>query len=87
MAMALAGFGSIVGHELAKLAVEHSPLLKQVAADTAVNVAKKSFDLILDKNPNFASFLGHFGIHGFHQGRQNQKTFTHRGRQRKITGL
>jgi len=82
MAMVLAGFGSIVGHELAKLAVEHSPLLKQVAADTAVNVAKKSFDLILDKNPNFSNFLGHFGIHKFNT--DQHKTFTSRGRQRRI---
>ena len=83
MALVLAGFGSIVGHELAKLAVEHSPLLKQVASDTAVNVAKKSFDLILDKNPNFSNFLGHFGIHKFNQS-ENYKTFTNRGRHRRI---
>jgi hypothetical protein len=83
MAMVLAGFGSILGHELGKLAVEHSPLIKQVAQSTAVEVAKKSFDLVLDRNPNFASFLGHFGIGKFHQ--ENHKTFTNRGRHKRIS--
>jgi hypothetical protein len=82
MAMLLTGFGSIIGHELGKLAVEHSPLIKQVAQSTAVEVAKKSFDLVLDRNPNFASFLGHFGIHKFGGGQH--KTFANRGGHRRI---
>jgi hypothetical protein len=84
MAMVLAGVGSIVAHELGKLALDNAPILKQVASDTAVGIAKKSFDLVLDQNPNFANFLGHFGIHKFNSS-ANHKTFTHRGRRRHIT--
>lgn len=86
MAMVLAGVGSIVAHELGKLALDNAPILKQVATDTAVNVAKKSFDYVLNENPNFASFLGHFGIHAFHnRNSANHKTFTSRGRHRRIS--
>ncbi len=82
MAMLLSGFGSIIGHELAQLAVEHSPLIKQVAKSTVVEVAKKSFDLVLDRNPHFASFLNHFGIHKF--GGNQHRTFTNRGGHRRV---
>lgn len=84
MAMVLGGIGSLVVQELGKLALDNVPILKQVAKDTAINVAKKSFDYVLHENPNFASFLGHFGIHAFNRG-NTQKTFTHRGRHRRIT--
>lgn len=85
MAMLLSGFGSILAHEVGKIAMEHSPLLKQVATSAVVDVAKKSFDMVLDQNPNLSSFLGHFGIHAFHnRSPTNHKTFTHRGRQRRI---
>jgi hypothetical protein len=83
MAMMLAGFGSILTHELGKLAMEHSPMLQQVAKSAVVEVGKKTFDMVLDKNPNFASFLGNFGIHRF--SKTNPKTFTHRGSHRRIT--
>lgn len=86
MAMVLSGIGSLVAHELGKLALDNAPILKQVARDTAVNVAKKSFDYVLNENPNFANFLGHFGIHAFHnRNSANHRTFTSRGRPRKIT--
>jgi hypothetical protein len=61
MAMVLSGIGSIVVSEIGKLAMEHSPMIQQVAKSTAVNIAKKSIDYTLDTNPHFASFLGHFG--------------------------
>lgn len=85
MAMVLAGVGSIVANELGKLALNNAPILRQVATDTAVGIAKKSFDLVLDKNPNFADFLGQFGIHKFNQSQHNHRTFTNRGRPRRIT--
>lgn len=84
MAMVLAGVGSIVAHELGKLALDSAPILRQVATDTAVGIAKKSFDLILDKNPNIATFLGHFGFTAFNKG-NIQSTLTKRHRHRKIT--
>jgi hypothetical protein len=83
MAMMLAGVGSLIGHELARLAVDNAPVLKQVAKNTAVDIAKKSFNLVLDNNPNFSNFLGHFGIHKF--GQAQHSTFTNRGRHRRIT--
>lgn len=86
MAMVLAGVGSIVANELGKLALNNAPILRQVATDTAVGIAKKSFDMVLDKNPNFSDFLGQFGIHAFHtRSSANHKTITSRGRPRKIT--
>jgi hypothetical protein len=84
MAVLLAGFGSIVAHELGKLAVEHSPLVKQIGTNVVLDIAKKSFDYTLDTNPNFASFLGHFGITKFNSG-NTHSTFTKRARHRKIT--
>ena len=86
MALMLSGFGSILAHELGKVALDNAPLLKQVATDTAVNVARKAFDYTLDNAPNFASFLGHFGITKFNSG-YTHSTFTKRGRHRKITYL
>jgi hypothetical protein len=84
MAMIMSGIGSILVSELGKLAMEHSPLVKQVATNAVVDVAKKSFDYTLDTNPNFASFLGHFGITKFNSG-YTHSTFTKRGRHRRIT--
>jgi hypothetical protein len=83
MAMVLAsGFGSIVARELGQLALEHSPMLQQAAKSAVVEVAKKSFDLVLSNNPRFASFLSQFGITKFHQ--QNHKTFSNRGRKKHL---
>jgi hypothetical protein len=84
MAMLLSGFGSILAHEVGKLAMEHSPFVKQIATNAVVDVAKKTFDYTLDTNPNFASFLGHFGITKFNSG-NTHSTFTKRGKQRRIT--
>lgn len=84
MAMVLAGIGSLVAHEIGALALNNAPILKQAGTEAVINVAKKSFDLILDNNPNFSNFLGHFGIHKFNQS-SNYKTFAHRGRHRRIT--
>lgn len=84
MAMLLAGFGSILANEIGKVALDNSPLIKQVATSAVVNVAKKTFDMTLDANPNFASFLGHFGITKFNSG-ATHSTFTKRGRHRKLT--
>ena len=84
MAMIASGLGSILLQEFGKLAIEHSPLIKQVATSTAVEVGKKSFDLVLDANPNFQSFLSQFGIHKFGNG--NHSTFQKRGRHRRISG-
>jgi hypothetical protein len=81
MAMVLSGIGSIVVSEIGKLAVEHTPLVKQVATNAVVDIAKKSFDKVLDLNPNFSNFLGAFGIHRFNP----KKTISSRGKQRRIT--
>lgn len=76
------GIGSILAQEVGKLAIEHSPLIKQVATDTAIGVAKKAFDYTLDLHPNFANFLGAFGIHRF----SPKKTISSRGTaKRRIT--
>ena len=82
--MVLTGVGSLIGSELAKLAVENAPVLKQVAQSTAVDIAKKSFDLVLEQNPRIANFLGGFGIHPFHNRAHLHKTFGNRGTHRKI---
>lgn len=84
MAMVLGGIGSIALQEIGKLAIEHMPIMKQVATDTAVSVAKKSFDYVLNENPNFASFLGHFGITAFNKG-NTHSTMMKRHRHRNIT--
>ena len=84
MAMIIAsGFGSIVAKELGQLAVDNAPFIKQVATSTAVEVGKKTANLILDNNPNFASFLSQFGIHRF--GGMNHSTLQKRGRHRRIS--
>ncbi len=75
------GIGSILAQEVGKLAVEHLPLVKQVATDTAISVAKKAFDHTLDLHPNFANFLGAFGIHRF----SPRKTISSRGKHRRIS--
>ena len=81
MAMMLAsGFGSLLTHELGKIALEYSPLVKQVATSTVVDIAKKSFDMTLDQHPHFANFLGAFGIHRFNP----KKTLSSRGRPKKF---
>ena len=79
--MVLSGIGSIVVSEIGKLAMEHSPLVKQVATNAVVDIAKKSFDKVLDLNPNFSNFLGAFGIHRF----SPKKTISSRGKHRRIT--
>jgi hypothetical protein len=85
MAMMIAsGIGSIVANELGKLALDNAPLIKQVAKTAIVDIAKKSFDYTLDTNPNFASFLGHFGISSFNSG-YTRSSVMKKGRHRKIT--
>jgi hypothetical protein len=80
MAMFLAGLGSVIAQEIGKVAVEHMPLVKQVATDTATTIAKQAFDTFLDHNPKFASVLGIFGVRHFNE----RKTMSHRGRHRRI---
>jgi hypothetical protein len=80
MAVFLAGLGSIIAQEIGKVAIENSPLIKQVATSAVVNVAKQSFNNLLDMNPNFSHFLGHFGITRYGE----KKTFTNRGRHRRM---
>jgi hypothetical protein len=81
MAMVLGGVGSLIVSEIGKLAMEHSPIIQQVAKSAVVDIAKKSFDKVLDLNPNFSNFLGAFGIHRF----SPKKTISSRGKQRRIT--
>lgn len=83
MAMIASGVGSILIQEFGKLAVENVPFIKQVATSTALEIGKKTANLILDANPNFASFLSQFGIHKF--GYRNHSTFQNRGKQRRIS--
>ena len=80
-AMVLGGVGSLLLREIGQFAAEHSPFIQQAAKSAVVEAGKKAFDLVLDKNPNFSSFLGHFGIHKFHQ---EKRTFTNRGRHKRI---
>ena len=82
--MILSGIGSIALQEIGKMAISNTPILKQVATETAVGIAKKSFDLVLDNNPNFSSFLSQFGIHKF--GNSHHSTFQKRGKHRRIAG-
>ena len=84
MAMILGGLGSLVAHEIGKVAVDHLPFVQQVAKSAVVDIAKKSFDLVLSQNPNLASFLGNFGITSFNKG-SHHSTLTKRGRHRRIT--
>jgi len=82
MAMLLAsGFGSLLTHEIGKLALEYSPIVKQIATSTVVDIAKKSFDMTLDQHPHFANFLGAFGIHRFNP----KKTLSSRGNHKRIS--
>lgn len=83
MAMIASGVGTILVQELGKMVADHSPFIRQVATSTAVDIGKKTANLILDANPNFASFLSQFGIHKF--GGVNHYTFQKRGRHRRIS--
>ena len=83
--MILAGVGSIVGHELAKLALDNAPILRQAVGNTAVSIAKNTFDMVLNNNPHFSDFLDSFGIHKFNQSQHTHRTFTNRGKRRHIT--
>ena len=83
MAMIAAGIGSIVIQEFGKLAVDNAPFIRQVATSTALEIGKKTANLILDNNPNFASFMSQFGIHRF--GYRNHSTFQQRGKHRRIS--
>lgn len=80
MAVFLAGLGSVLATEIGKVALEHTPILKTLATDAAVNVAKNTFDNILDLNPNLSNFLGIFGVHRF---TPKQPIASHRGRYSK----
>lgn len=83
-AVIASGIGSILVQELGKMVADNSPFIRQVATSTAVEVGKKTANLILDNNPAFASFLHQFGIHKF--GYRNHSTFQNRGKQRRISG-
>lgn len=82
MAMIASGIGSILIQEFGKLAVEHSPLIRQVATSTAIEVGKKTANLILDNNPRFESLLSQFGI--YNRG-MNHSTLQKRGKHRRIS--
>ena len=73
--------GSLIAREIGQLAVAHAPMIQEVATNAVVDIAKKSFDKVLDLNPNFSNFLGAFGIHRFNP----KKTLSSRGKQRRIT--
>jgi hypothetical protein len=81
MALVLGGIGSLLAREIGQLAVTNSPIIQEFAKSAVVDIAKKSFDHVLDLNPNFSNFLGAFGIHRFNQG----KTISSRGKHRRIT--
>ena len=81
--MIASGFGSIVAQELGKLAVEHSPIIKQIATGTAVEIGKKTANLILDNNPRFESFLSQFGFHRY--GNAHHSSLQKRGKHRRIS--
>ena len=83
MAMIASGIGSILIQEFGKLAIEHSPLIRQVATSTAIEVGKKTANLILDNNPRFESLLSQFGI--YNRG-QNHSTLQKRGKHKRISG-
>jgi hypothetical protein len=89
MAMVLGGLGSLLLREIGQFAAEHSPMIQQAAKSAVVEAGKKAFNLVLDQNPNFSSFLGHLGIHPFHtRSQDHHKTISHRGngRHRRIGG-
>lgn len=81
-AVIASGLGSILIQEVGKMVADHSPFIRQVATSTAVEVGKKTANLILDNNPNFASFLSQFGIHRF--GGMNHSTLQKRGKHRRL---
>lgn len=73
--------GSLIAREIGQLAIAHAPMIQEVATNAVVDIAKKSFDKVLDLNPNFSNFLSVFGI-----GRFNKKsTISSRGKHRRIT--
>jgi hypothetical protein len=73
--------GSLVAREIGQLAVAQAPMIQEFATNAVVDIAKKSFDKVLDLNPNFSNFLGAFGIHRF----SPKKTLSSRGKHRRIT--
>jgi len=73
--------GSLIAREIGQLALTHSPMIKEFATNAVVDIAKKSFDKVLDLNPNFSNFLGAFGIHRFNP----KKTLSSRGKHRRIS--
>ena len=80
MALLLGGFGSILLNEIGKVAMNVAPDLVGIAKNAAVEVAKNTFDNVLDANPKFANFLGHFGVGRF----KPKYTFTSRERGRSM---
>jgi hypothetical protein len=80
MALLLGGFGSILLNEIGKVAMNVAPDLVGIAKGAVVEVAKNTFDNVLDANPKFANFLGHFGVHRF----KPKYTFTSRERGRSM---
>jgi hypothetical protein len=85
-AIIASGFGSILANELGKLAINNAPVLRDIARDTAVKVAKRVVDDVLDNNPNLASFMGHFGFQGFGSERHSKSTLYKRAKRRTIGG-
>jgi hypothetical protein len=84
MALVLGGVGSVVLQEIGKLALEHTPMLQQFAKTAVVDIAKKTFNKVLEDNPNFSNFLGHMGISSFHFGHTKTNVLK-RGRHRTIS--
>jgi hypothetical protein len=78
MALILGGFGSILLNEIGKIAMDVAPDLAGIAKGAVIDVVKNTFDTVLDANPKFSNFLGHFGIHRF----KPKYTFTSRERGR-----
>jgi hypothetical protein len=73
--------GSLVAREIGQLAVAQAPMIQEFATNAFVDIAKKSFDKVLDLNPNFSNFLGAFGVHRFNP----KKTLSSRGKHRRIS--
>lgn len=81
MAMILGSVGSLVAREIGQLAITHTPMIQQVATNAVVDIAKKSFDKVLDLNPNLSNFLSVFGIHRFNR----RHTISQRGKHKRIS--
>lgn len=81
--MIASGLGSILMQEVGKMVAEHSPLIRQIATGTAVEIGKKTANLILDNNPRFESFLSQFGFHRY--GNAHHSSLQKRGKHRKIS--